>query len=75
VAARFSLDETFDVGEDTGTPVVEDYAAKMPYPFTGTLRRGSNQPSRQKRTLRVLGTSVTRHKQASTPPSSPRSES
>jgi hypothetical protein len=26
VPIRFSLDETFDVGEDTGTPVVEDYA-------------------------------------------------
>jgi arylsulfatase len=39
VAARFSLDETFDVGEDTGTPVVEDYAAKMPYGFTGTLKK------------------------------------
>jgi len=24
VQVRFSLDETFDVGEDTGTPVVED---------------------------------------------------
>ena len=23
--SRFSLNETFDVGEDTGTPVVEDY--------------------------------------------------
>jgi len=39
VPARFSLDETFDVGEDTGTPVVEDYAGKMPYPFTGTLKK------------------------------------
>ena len=39
VPARFSLDETFDVGEDTGTPVLEDYADKMPYPFTGTLRK------------------------------------
>ena len=39
VAARFSLDETFDVGEDTGTPVVEEYAAKMPYEFTGTLKK------------------------------------
>ena len=37
--ARFSLDETFDVGEDTGTPIVEDYDAKMPYAFTGTLAR------------------------------------
>jgi hypothetical protein len=27
------------VGEDTGTPAVEDYAAKMPYEFTGTLKR------------------------------------
>jgi arylsulfatase len=37
--ARFSLDETFDVGEDTGTPIVDDYAAKMPYRFTGTLHK------------------------------------
>ncbi len=36
---RFSLDETFDVGEDTGTPVVEDYASKMPFRFTGTLNK------------------------------------
>ena len=39
VRARFSLDETFDVGEDTGTPVVEDYADEMPYRFTGTLKK------------------------------------
>jgi hypothetical protein len=39
VAARFSLDETFDVGEDTGTAVVGDYVDKMPYPFTGTLKK------------------------------------
>src|SRR5215471_18128360 len=39
VMVRFSLDETFDVGEDTGTPVVEDYVDKMPYPFTGTLKK------------------------------------
>ena len=37
--ARFSLDETFDVGADTGTPIVEDYADKMPYEFTGTLNK------------------------------------
>jgi arylsulfatase len=36
---RFSLDETFDVGEDTGTPVVEDYADKMPFAFIGTLNK------------------------------------
>lgn len=39
VPVRFSLDETFDVGEDTGTPVIEDYADKMPFPFTGTLKK------------------------------------
>ena len=27
------------VGEDTETPVVEDYVDKMPYPFTGTLKK------------------------------------
>ena len=37
VGRRFSFDETFDVGEDTGTPVVEDYADKMPFRFTGKL--------------------------------------
>ncbi|MCK1465517.1 arylsulfatase [Bradyrhizobium sp. 2] len=36
-AFRVSLDETFDVGEDTGTPVSEDYA--VPFKFTGTLER------------------------------------
>jgi hypothetical protein len=30
VEVRFSLDETFDIGADTGTPVVEDYADKIP---------------------------------------------
>jgi arylsulfatase A-like enzyme len=39
IRARFSLDETFDVGADTGTPVVEDYVDKMPFAFTGTLRK------------------------------------
>jgi arylsulfatase A-like enzyme len=37
VLGRFSLDETFDVGQDTGTPVVEDYAGQMPFKFTGKL--------------------------------------
>src|SRR5262249_20280598 len=36
---RFSLDETFDVGQDTGTPVLEEYADKMPFRFTGTLTK------------------------------------
>jgi arylsulfatase A-like enzyme len=39
VRARFSLDETFDVGADTGTPVIEDYANKMPFKFTGKLEK------------------------------------
>jgi hypothetical protein len=39
IPIRFSLDETFDVGEDTGTPVIEDYADKMPFAFTGTLKK------------------------------------
>lgn len=37
VVVRFSLDETFDIGEDTGTPVVEDYLDKMPFKYEGTL--------------------------------------
>ena len=36
---RFSLDETFDIGEDTGTPVVEEYVDNMPFRFTGTLKK------------------------------------
>jgi len=38
-AVRFSLDETFDVGADTGTPVVEDYVNEMPFRFAGTLKK------------------------------------
>jgi arylsulfatase len=37
IPTRISLDETFDVGMDTGTPVVEDYVNKMPFKFTGHL--------------------------------------
>jgi arylsulfatase len=39
ISVRFSLDETFDVGADTGTPVLEEYTEKMPFPFTGSLKR------------------------------------
>jgi len=39
VPIRFSLDETFDVGEDTGTAVIDDYAEQLPYKFTGTLAK------------------------------------
>ena len=38
IGVRFSLDETFDVGEDTGTPVLEEYEAKMPFRFNQRLR-------------------------------------
>jgi arylsulfatase len=36
---RISLDETLDIGEDTGTPVSEDYVEQMPFKFTGTLKQ------------------------------------
>jgi arylsulfatase len=39
ILVRFSLDETFDIAEDTGTPVVEDYVNKMPFKFTGDLKK------------------------------------
>jgi arylsulfatase len=39
IPTRISLDETMDVGEDTGTPVVEDYVDKMPFKFTGVLKK------------------------------------
>jgi arylsulfatase len=34
---RFSADETFDVGCDTGSPVSNDY--KAPFKFTGKLKK------------------------------------
>ena len=34
---RISADETLDIGEDTGTPVSEDY--QVPLKFTGALKR------------------------------------
>jgi arylsulfatase len=34
---RMSIDETLDIGEDTGTPVSEDYV--VPFKFTGELKR------------------------------------
>ena len=34
---RFSFDETFDVGEDTGTPVSQDY--DVPFKFTGKIEK------------------------------------
>jgi len=35
ISLRVALDETLDIGEDTGTPVSEDY--RVPFKFTGTL--------------------------------------
>jgi hypothetical protein len=51
---RFSLDESFDVGQDTGTPVIDEYDAKMPFKFTGVLKKveidlGTNQLAPEKR--------------------------
>jgi arylsulfatase len=37
LAFRLSLDETLDCGEDTGTPINEDY--HVPFKFTGDLKK------------------------------------
>lgn len=37
IAFRMSLDETLDIGEDTGTPVSEDY--QVPFKFTGEIEK------------------------------------
>jgi arylsulfatase len=36
---KFTLDESFDVGMDTGSPVIDEYDAKMPFKFGGTLKK------------------------------------
>jgi arylsulfatase len=36
---KFSLDESFNCGQDTGSPVIDEYDAKMPFKFAGTLRK------------------------------------
>jgi arylsulfatase len=51
---KFTLDESFDVGEDTGTPVIDEYDAKMPFKFTGSLEKvqikvGPNELTPQQR--------------------------
>jgi arylsulfatase len=38
IGGRFSLDETWDIGEDTGTPV-EFKVYDVPFKFTGTLNK------------------------------------
>lgn len=35
IPARVSLDETLDIGEDSGTPIVQDY--KVPFRFNGEI--------------------------------------
>jgi len=37
LAFRLSLDETLDCGEDTGTPISEDY--QVPFKFTGEIKK------------------------------------
>jgi arylsulfatase len=46
--ARFSADETFDVGCDTGSPVSNDY--RSPFRFTGKLKKIEIQLEEQKLT-------------------------
>lgn len=50
-----SLDETLDIGEDTGTPVSEDY--HMPFEFTGTLDKVETSIAERKLTEEELRTS------------------
>ena len=33
----YSVDETLDVGEDQGTPILEDYASKMPFRYDARI--------------------------------------
>lgn len=48
IAFRMSLDETLDIGEDTGTPVSEDY--QVPFNFTGKLEKMTINISEEKLT-------------------------
>jgi hypothetical protein len=33
----YSVDETLDIGEDRGTPILEDYVERMPFKFNGKI--------------------------------------
>ena len=33
----YSVDETLDIGEDRGTPILEDYADRMPFKYNGRI--------------------------------------
>jgi arylsulfatase len=51
---KFTLDEGFNVGVDTGTPDIDEYDAKMPFKFTGTpekvqIKLGPNELTPQQR--------------------------
>lgn len=35
----YSVDETLDVGEDRGTPILDEYESRMPFKFTGKIER------------------------------------
>lgn len=37
VAGRYTVTETLDIGCDTGTPTLEEYADKMPFKFNGKV--------------------------------------
>ena len=52
IPLRISLDETLDCGEDTGTPVCEDY--KVPFKFTGKLQKATINIADQKLTEEQL---------------------
>jgi arylsulfatase len=39
----YSIDETLDIGEDRGTPILEDYADRMPFKFGAGGRLASTQ--------------------------------
>ncbi len=52
IAFRMSLDETLDIGEDTGTPVSEDY--RVPFRFTGEVEKVTIQITEHKLTEEQL---------------------
>jgi arylsulfatase len=52
IAFRMSLDETLDIGEDTGTPVSEDY--HVPFKFTGDLEKVTIKITEEKLTEEQL---------------------
>ncbi len=52
IAFRMSLDETLDIGEDTGTPISEDY--HVPFTFTGKLEKVTMTITEEKLTEKQL---------------------